>query len=137
MRVIFWFILINTVMKINCTIWIGHISNVTHIPAVADLVITYQTTCSECICKSFFSAEPFSYVGLNCYRNNKTCCLFAHFSSSTVLKEDFNSIFLFTELPPSSVISTGEYASLTFLKVSNRKRHQRQNDTVIRRNPTL
>ncbi|CAF0863493.1 unnamed protein product [Adineta steineri] len=86
------------VVNIDCTIRIGYIYNATYVSTNITTVITYNNSCSECICDGFLSTVPSLYVGLNCYTNNKTCALFANYLlSSSTIKIDLNSIFIFIQ----------------------------------------
>ncbi len=71
------------------------------------VVITYTNTCSECICHGFFSSVPSLYVGLNCYKNNKTCQLFSNYSTPSIMTMNPDSTFIFIQQPPVQNRTTG------------------------------
>jgi len=98
---VFLLILIVAVVNIDCTTRIGYIYNARYVSTNITAVLTYKNACSECICYGFFSSVPSLYVGLNCYENNKTCELFANYSSPSTIMTDLNSTFIFIQLPPS------------------------------------
>jgi hypothetical protein len=112
-RSVFLLILTTTVFNINCTTRIGRIYNTSYVSNVTSIVMTYKNTCSECICNAFFSAVSPLYMGLNCYTNNKTCRLFANFSSLSLVK-DLNATFIFIQLPPFQSIITGNWTAFVF-----------------------
>ena len=106
-RSVFLPILIMTVVNIDCTTRIGYIYNASYVSNNIPDVVTYKNECSEFICYGLFSSVPPLYVGLNCYKNNKTCALFANYSSPSATKIDPNSIFIFLQQPPSQNTTTG------------------------------
>jgi len=106
-RSVFLLILIMALVNIACTISIGYIYNVSYVSTNISAVVTYENTCSECICHGLVASVPPLYVGLNCYTNNKTCVLFANYSSPSTIKIDFNSTFIFIQPPPSQNTTTG------------------------------
>ena len=107
-RLVFLLILIVAVTNIYCATRIGYIYNATYASTNITAIVTYNNTCSECICYGFFSSVSPLYVGLNCYKNNKTCALFANYSSSSIVKSDVNSIFIFIQQPPPQNTTTGK-----------------------------
>ena len=111
-RPVFLFFLALSVGNIDCAVRIGHINNATFISNITSTIITYKSTCDECLCNAFFSAQPPLYVGLNCYANNKTCHLFANYSSPSVILTDFNSTFSFVRIPPLQNVTTGNWTPL-------------------------
>ncbi|CAF1048765.1 unnamed protein product [Adineta steineri] len=88
-------------VTIDCTTRIGYIYNATYVSNDTVTVITYRNTCSECICYAFFSNVSSSYVGLNCYKSNKTCVLFANYSTPSTMNTNLNSTFIFIKKPPT------------------------------------
>ena len=64
------------IIHINSAEVISLIDNAAYISNTTQIITTYQNACSECICNAFFSNILSPYVGLNCYKNNKTCQLF-------------------------------------------------------------
>ncbi len=104
---VFLLILIVAVVNIDCTTRIGYICNAAYVSTNITAVSTYKNACTECICYGFFSSVPSLYVGLNCYENNKTCELFANYSSPSTIMTDLNSTFIFIQLPPSQNTITG------------------------------
>ncbi|CAF1479472.1 unnamed protein product [Adineta ricciae] len=86
--------------NMNCTTRIGSISDAKYVSNDTITVIEYNNSCSECLCKAFFSSLSPSYVGLNCYMNNKTCYLFVNYSSSGMVVKDINTKFIFKQAPP-------------------------------------
>jgi len=107
-RLVFLLILTVAVIKIDCTARVGYIYNATYVSTNIVTIITYQNTCSECICYGFFSSVPPLYVGFNCYKNNNTCALFANYSSSSsTVMINLNSTFIFIQQPPSQNATTG------------------------------
>ena len=73
----------------------------------ATIVMTYQNTCTECICSGFFSSLPSLYIGLNCYKRNKTCKLFANYSTPSMITMNPDSTFIFIQQPPVQNTTTG------------------------------
>ena len=116
-HLVFFFILTVDLVNIVCTVRIGHIYNATCISNITRTIIRYKNTCDECLCNAFFSAEPPLYVGLNCYANNKTCHLFANYSSPSVMAIDSNSTFIFVRIPPLQNVTTGNSTSLSVLQL--------------------
>ena len=106
-HVFFLLSLILNIFEIDCTRRIGSIYNATYTSPNVTAVITFKNSCTECICYGFFSTVPSLYVGLNCYQNNKTCALFANYSSSSIVKNNINSTFIFIQQPPSQNTTTG------------------------------
>ena len=104
---VFLLILIVAVTNIHCTTPVGYIYNATYTSTNITAIITHKNTCSECICYGFFSSVPPLYVGLNCNANNKTCALFANYSSSATMRIDFDSAFIYIQQPPSQNTTTG------------------------------
>lgn len=102
-----WLILTMTIFNINCTINIGRIYNASYSSNEMSVSTTYQNSCSECICQTFYSTVIPLYTTLNCFTNNKTCQLFTNFSSTSLLRVDLNSLFIFTHLPPLQNTTTG------------------------------
>ncbi len=102
-RPVFFLIIINT----GCAIPVGYIYNATYVSNDTTIFITYTNTCTECICNGFFSSVPSLYVGLNCYTSNKTCQLFANYSTPSMMVMNFNSTFIFIQLPPVQNTTTG------------------------------
>ena len=102
----FWFMII---IDVGCTERLGYIRNAAYISDDSEIIILYNNTCSECICNGFFSSVSPAYVGLNCYENNKTCELFANYSSSSLsmVTMSLDSTFIFTEQPPSQNQTAG------------------------------
>ncbi|CAF4074379.1 unnamed protein product [Adineta steineri] len=97
------------VIDVDCTIRIGYIYNATYVSTNITAVITYNNSCSECICYGLLSTVPSLYVGMNCYTNNKTCALFANYLiSSSTIKTDLNSIFIFIQQSLSQNTTTAE-----------------------------
>ncbi len=109
---VFLLILIMAVGNIDCTTSLGYIYNATYASTNISAIITYQNTCSECICYGFFSSVPPLYVGLNCYKNNKTCALFANYSSASMVKIYLNSTFIFIQQPSLQNTITGNLESI-------------------------
>jgi hypothetical protein len=56
------------------------------------------------------------YVGLNCNKINKTCILFANYSSPSTMMINLNSTFVFIKQPPSQNTSNGNKRSNSFSK---------------------
>jgi hypothetical protein len=106
MRLVFFLILAVIMIDVDYAIRLGYIYNATYVSNNTKVVITYNNTCSECICDGFFSSASPSYVGLNCYTNNKTCELFANYSTSSMVMMNLNSTFIFIQLPPSQDTAT-------------------------------
>ncbi|CAF1482331.1 unnamed protein product [Adineta steineri] len=100
------------VVNVDCTIRIGYIYNATYVSTNSTAVIAYNNSCSECICYGFLSTVPSLYVGMNCYTNNKTCALFGNYLiSSSTIKIDLNSIFIFIQQSLSQNTTTESIAS--------------------------
>ena len=97
LRLVFFLIFTVINIEIACTIPLGYIQNAAYVSSGTAVVITYTNTCAECICSGFFSTVPSSYVGLNCYRNNKTCELFANYSTSSMITINLDSTFIFIQ----------------------------------------
>jgi hypothetical protein len=116
---VFLSILTMSVVNIDCKVPIGRIYNATYISIVTSMVITYKNTCDECLCYGFFSTESPLYVGLNCYAKNKTCHLFANYSSLSAMEIDFNSTFIFVQLPQLPDVTTGNGISLSISNFIN------------------
>jgi hypothetical protein len=116
-RSFFFLILVVIIIDVACTIPIGYIYNATYVSNDTTIVITYQNACSECICNGFFSSIPPLYVGLNCYQNNKTCQLFANYSTSSMMVWNPNSTFIFIQQPPMQNTTTSNYTFLTVSRV--------------------
>ncbi len=95
------------IIDIDCTTPVGYIYNATYVSNNTKVVITYKNTCSECICNGFFFSVTPLYVGLNCYTNNKTCELFANYSTSSMVIMNLNSTFIFIQQPPLPNTTTG------------------------------
>ncbi len=106
-RSVFLLILIVTVVNIDCTTRIGYIYNAAYGSTNTTTIVAYKNACSECICYGFFSSVSPLYVGLNCYKNNKTCALFTNYSSSSTININLNSTFIFIQQPPSQNTTTG------------------------------
>jgi hypothetical protein len=104
-------------IDVDYAIYIGYIYNATYVSNDTNVVITYKNTCSECICYGFFSSVTPLYVGLNCYKNTKTCELFADYSTSSMVMMNLNSTFIFIQQPPSQNTTTGNKTFLTVLQV--------------------
>ena len=109
---IFWIIFIT---NIHATKLVGSIRNTSYYSTDTKVVITYNNNCSECICNVFFSNLPPLYVGLNCYKNNKTCELFSNYSTSATIQINVNSTFIFIQQPPLQNRTTGNYTSIFLL----------------------
>ncbi|CAF1184096.1 unnamed protein product [Adineta steineri] len=101
------FVVAANFVMIDCTTRIGYIYNATYVSNDTITVITYRNTCSECICYAFFSNVSSSYVGLNCYKSNKTCVLFANYSTPSTMNMNLNSTFIFIKKPPTQNTTAG------------------------------
>jgi len=106
-RSTFFLILVVIIIDVGYTIRVGYIYNATYVSNDTKIIITYENTCSECICNGFLSSLSPLYVGLNCYENNKTCELFANYSTSSNVMMNLNSTFIFIQQPPSQNTTTG------------------------------
>ncbi len=115
LRSVFFFIFTAIIIEITCTISVGYIQNAKYVSNDTTIIITYTNTCTECICSGFFFSAPSLYVGLNCYKNNKTCELFANYSTRSMMTTNLNSTFIFIQQPPVQNTTTG---NSTFLIVS-------------------
>ena len=94
------------------------IYNASYVSSISSVIITYQNDCSECICQSLFSNVFPQYVGLNCYKNNKTCVLFTTYSSlSSMIQINLDSTFIFIQQPLLQNTSEGNKTSIFILKV--------------------
>jgi len=107
LRSVFFLILVVIIIDVECTRRLGYIYNATYVSNDTTIVITYKNTCSECICNGFFSNIPPLYVGLNFYQNNKTCELFANYSTPSMMETNLNSTFIFIEQPLVQNETTG------------------------------
>ena len=103
-----------------CASPIGYIYNASYSSTSIDTFIKYNQTCSECICNAFFSNISSPYVGLNCYKNNKTCQLFVNYSTSTIIEININATFMFIPRPPPPSlllnVTTGNSIAFTLIK---------------------
>ncbi len=106
-RPVFFLIFTMIIINVGCTIRVGYILNATYVSNDTTVVITYRNTCTECICNGFFSSVPSLYAGLNCYTSNKTCQLFANYSTPSMMMMNFDSTFIFIQLPPVQNTTTG------------------------------
>lgn len=97
---VFYLILTAIIVDIDCTKLVGYIDNAIYISNETTSIKMHKNTCNECICDGFFSNDPPLYVGLNCYKNNKTCELFSNYSTPSVIKININSTFIFIQQPP-------------------------------------
>ncbi|CAF0907253.1 unnamed protein product [Adineta ricciae] len=62
-------------------------------------IMSYESTCLECVCYAFSSSNSSNYRSFNCYTNDKTCVFFAD-DLSSMLQIDLNSNFFFTKAEP-------------------------------------
>jgi len=108
------------IIHINSAEFISLIDNAAYISNTTKIITTYQNACSECICNAFFSNISSPYVGLNCYKNNKTCQLFVNYSTSTIIEININSTFMFIQRPPPPSlllnVTTGNSIAFTLIK---------------------
>jgi len=116
-RSVFFLIFTMIIINVNCTVPVGYIQNATYVSNDTTIVITYQNTCTECICNGFFSTLPPSYVGLNCYKSNKTCALFANYLTPSTMMMNPDSTFIFIQQPPVQNITTGNSTFLILSRV--------------------
>lgn len=104
--------------NVACATPIGYIYNASYVSGYIDTFITYKNTCSECICNAFISEVLPKYIGLNCYTSNKTCALFANYSTPSTVSANLDSIFIFIQKPPSqNTTSKKIYLSLPVLRL--------------------
>ena len=108
-------IIIIIINNIVCTTHVGYIRNASYISNSTKMIMTYQNTCSECICNGFFSVISAPYVRLNCYQNNKTCELFMNYSTSFTITINPNSTFISIQQPPVRNITTSKYRYHAFI----------------------
>jgi hypothetical protein len=101
-------ILVMIISNVAYTTRVGYIYNASYVSNDITTVITYKNTCFECICNGFFSNVLRLYVGLNCYGNNKTCTLFANYSTPSTVEINSNSTFIFIQQPPFQNTSTSK-----------------------------
>jgi hypothetical protein len=92
------------------------IYNASYVSSISIVIVTYENDCSECICQGLFSNVSPSYVGLNCYKNNKTCALFTTYSSS-MIQINLDSTFIFIQQLSLENTSAGNKTSIWILKV--------------------
>jgi hypothetical protein len=96
------------ISDVDCTRSVGYIRNATYVSNDTKIIITYENTCFECICKGFFSnVPPAAYVGLNCYQSNKTCELIPNYLTPSTVMVNLDSTFIFIQQPPSQNTRTG------------------------------
>jgi hypothetical protein len=87
--------------NVACATPIGYIYNASYVSNDIETFITYKDTCSECICNAFFLTVLSKYISLNCYTSNKTCALFANYSTPSSVEVNLDSTFIFMQQPPS------------------------------------
>jgi hypothetical protein len=109
---VFLLILTVNIVDIDCTQVISYIYNASYVSVNSSVIITYTNECSECICQGLFANASPAYIGLNCYNNNNTCALFTDYSSSTAIKINLNSIFIFIEQSTLQNTTTREVLSI-------------------------
>ncbi len=107
-RSVFFLIFVLITINVACTIRVGYIQNATYVSNDTTIIIKYTNTCTECICNGFLSSVPSLYVGLNCYKNNKTCKLFANYSTAWMMTMNPDSTFIFIQQPPVQNTTTGD-----------------------------
>ncbi|CAF1025380.1 unnamed protein product [Adineta steineri] len=96
-RSVLLFILTMNIINMGYTELVDFIFNAAYVSTNSSVIITYNDTCSECICQGLLSSVSPSYVGLNCY-NNKTCVLFTNYSSlSSMIQVNLDSTFIFIQ----------------------------------------
>ncbi|UJR24206.1 hypothetical protein I4U23_027172 [Adineta vaga] len=97
-QAVFLLILTTNIVNIDGAKRIAYVYNASYISVNHSVSITYQNTCSECICQGLLANVYPPYVGLNCYNNNKTCVLFTEYTSISMIRINLDSTFIFTQL---------------------------------------
>ena len=88
---------------------IGYIFNASYVSNEIETFVTYKDACSECICNAFFPTVLPKYISLNCYTRNKTCALFANYSTPpSSVAVNLDSTFIFMQQPPSQNKTTSK-----------------------------
>lgn len=91
------------------SILIGSMSNVSY-QSNDTISVTFNGTCTQCLCEAFVSNPSPNYVAFNCYANENKCDLFHNYSISYQLVTNTSSQFYFyPNLPPLVTFSTSEF----------------------------
>ncbi|UJR25892.1 hypothetical protein I4U23_007240 [Adineta vaga] len=102
-RRIFILFIFQIVFNIHYSTHLTYFESATYVSADSSNAILYNVTCSECICRAFFSNHSSSHEAIACYEYNYTCLLFSNYVSRSNIRIDPNAKLIFIQTSATTI----------------------------------